>query len=391
MSDPPQDKKISIPQWQRQSDSQPQEDPDPDPDPTPTSTAPPLSRATLLEQASKFLDEDDIKHAPKEKKAAFLEAKGLTKDDISKLLDITSESAGTPLPKVTGTEETVYHNPYVQFPRQYRLTPLKSNVPSSQVSQIETAPPSPASSSSAEKDTPPIITYPEFLIRSRKPPPLITASRLINAFYLFSGTAAVIYGTSKYIVDPMLESLTSARHSLFDTAQTNLETLNERLMKIVSTVPDGIENYSDRGDGADDDEDSSETTEDIMPLFNRTIGTQTSAPPSLSSSIPGSEPKSSPNPIPMHETSLKSLHSSLSALLAPSRSSDAESNLTSQIRDLKQYLDSLSYPSLYHPTTSSLAESKDDAVNKFKAEVRGVKGVLLSARNFPSGSGRAIG
>lgn len=170
----------------------------------------------------------------------------------------------------------------------------------------------------------------------------------------------------------------------------NLDDLNERLVKNVSSVPDGMAKQSEC-DEVDDDDDSSETTEDIMPLFNRTIGTQTSPPLSPSSSTFGSETKLSPNSIPIQETSLKSLHSSLSTLLVPSPSSDAESSLSSQIRDLKQYLDNLSYPSLYPSATSSLAESKDDAVNKFKAEVRGVKGVLLSARNFPSGSSRAMG
>lgn len=236
---------------------------------------------------------------------------------------------------------------------------------------------------SAEKDIPPIITYPEFLIHSRKPPPLITASRLVNTFYVFSGTAAAIYGTSKYILDPMLESLTSARHSLFDTAQTNLDTLNERLTKNISAVPDAAAKQSKW-----DDESSSKTTEDMDALFNRTIGTQTSPPSSPSSFTSESEPKPPSNAISTQENSLKSLHSSLSTLLAPSQSSNTDPNLSSQIRDLKQYLDSLSYPVF---NTYSLAESKDDAVNRFKAEVRGVKGVLLSARNFPSGSSRAMG
>ncbi|KAL8937183.1 MAG: hypothetical protein Q9216_004557 [Gyalolechia sp. 2 TL-2023] len=374
MSDPPEDKKTSIPQWQRQGDPEPEEDPDHSstlPETSTPAASPP--RATLLAQASKFLDEDEIKDAPEDRKIAFLETKGLTQEEISKLLDRPSESADAPPPKEAGTEETT-----------------------------ETAP-SPQSSSSAEKDITPIITYPEFLVHSRKPPPLVTASGLINTFYVFSGTAAAIYGTSKYIVDPMLDSLTSARHSLFETAQTNLDTLNEKLTKNVSTVPDGMANQSQR-DQDDDEEkdDSSETTEDITPLFNRTIGTQTSSPPSPpspSSSISGPEPKPPPkNCIPIQETSLKSLHSSLSTLRAPPPSTSsagvAQSNLSSEIRDFKQYLDRLSYPSLYPSsatTTASLAESKDDAVNKFKAEVRGVKGVLLSARNFPSGTGRAVG
>ncbi|KAI4177401.1 MAG: hypothetical protein LQ343_000381, partial [Gyalolechia ehrenbergii] len=107
MSDPSEGKKISIPQWQRQSDSELQEDPNYDSTPqrTPTSTAPRPSRATLLEQASKFLGEDDIKYAPEDRKIAFLENKGLTQEEISTLLDRPSESADTHPPKEAGTEE----------------------------------------------------------------------------------------------------------------------------------------------------------------------------------------------------------------------------------------------------------------------------------------------
>ena len=257
-----------------------------------------------------------------------------------------------------------------------------------QASQDEPAPTSPPSQSSTKSDVPPIITYPEFLLHSQKPPPLITASRLANTFYLFSGTAAAIYGTSNYIVNPMLDSLTSARHSLFDTAHSNLDTLNEKLQQNVSTVPKGGAEHSAVDEQDDDNE--SDTTEDITPLFNRTIGTQTSPPFSPSSSTSTSEQASPPNPILMHESSLRSLHSSLSSLLPPSSAKGTPTDPSSQLNDLKKYLNDLPYPSLHAPTTRS-AEPKDDAVNKFKAEIRGVKGVLLSARNFPSGTGRGVG
>lgn len=35
-----------------------------------------------------------------------------------------------------------------------------------------------------------------------------------------------------------------------------------------------------------------------------------------------------------------------------------------------------------------IGETNDDEIAKVKAEIRGVKGVLLSARNFPGGVGR---
>jgi hypothetical protein len=45
------------------------------------------SQAQLLEQARKFLDDDEIRSAPREKKVAFLESKGVQKEDIKTLLD----------------------------------------------------------------------------------------------------------------------------------------------------------------------------------------------------------------------------------------------------------------------------------------------------------------
>lgn len=44
------------------------------------------SRATLLNQATKFLQDDDIRDAPTERKVAFLESKGLSELEIEGLL-----------------------------------------------------------------------------------------------------------------------------------------------------------------------------------------------------------------------------------------------------------------------------------------------------------------
>lgn len=38
---------------------------------------------------------------------------------------------------------------------------------------------------------------------------------------------------------------------------------------------------------------------------------------------------------------------------------------------------------------TGMAKAEEDAISSFKSEIRGVKGALLSARNFPSGGGRA--
>ncbi|KAL9599817.1 MAG: hypothetical protein Q9219_003603 [cf. Caloplaca sp. 3 TL-2023] len=372
MSDLPGSKKGSIPDWQQH--------PDHHSTPTEASTPPdpPPSRAALLEQASKFLIEDDIKNAPTEKKIAFLETKGLTREETGRLLNIPSENVATKAQEKTEMEQSSATSPAETS--QLKTDTARSQAPSS-------TPPS--------RDVP-IITYPEFLIHSRKPPPLITASRLINTFYLFSTTAAAIYGTSKYIVDPMLGSLTSARHSLFDTAQTNIDILNDKLEKNVSKVPKGDNEQEREVEEVNSDDADSDTTEDLAPLFNRTVGTQTSSPPSTpSTSDPTLTTPPPQNAISTHEHSLNALYSSLSSLLEPTSTKSTHQpslkNISSQIADLKRYLESLASSRHHYPSSTSTSTiAKDDAVNKFKADIRGVKGVLLSARNFPSGmTGRA--
>ncbi|KAL8651019.1 MAG: hypothetical protein Q9210_003485 [Variospora velana] len=353
MTDTSGPKKATIPQWQQQKSSESSQTSDQQPtDQEIQQPTPPPSRATLLEQASKFLEEDEIKNAPAKRKKAFLETKGLKQEEIHRLLNLPTDTANA----------------------EGQGTRIKEESNASAIQLPESEVPSPQSKPS--KDIAPIITYPEFLLHSRKPPPLITATNLINTFYLFSGTTAAIYGASKYIVDPMLESLTSARHSLFEGAQSNVDALNEKLGKAVSVVPKGGAKLTEEEKEFEDDD--SDTTEDMAPLFNRTVGTQTSPPPS-----PSTPSTNSPDVISTHETSLQSLQALLSSLLPSTKlNGDTSKDVDSQLTDLKDYLDGLSFPAFRDEG------SKDDAVNKLKADIRGVKGVLLSARNFPSGTGR---
>ncbi|KAL8689363.1 MAG: hypothetical protein Q9218_004955 [Villophora microphyllina] len=369
MSDSSNPKKGSIPDWQQQEAPEAPEISKSDPKSPKvthdTEARPP--RAALLEQASRFLKEDEIKDAPTERKFAFLQSKGLTNNETSQLLDPSLGNASTTSEK----EEDATEQP--------------SDTPSLPPSQAEPASPQPSSPPTPAKDITPIITYPEFLIHSRKPPPLITTSRLINTFYIFSAAAATVYGTSKYIAEPMLESLTSARHSLFESAQTKLDTLNEKLEKTVSVNPSDIGAANQSNSHEKDDE--SETAEDMAPLFNRTVGTQTSPLHSHSlSSSTSSSIASSPSPqqdtTTAQQSSLRSLHTTLSSLLPHQDTKPNQTDAISALVELKQYLDTLTYSHLYR------SESKDDAIAKFRAEIRGVKGMLLSARSFPAGPGR---
>ncbi|KAL8736417.1 MAG: hypothetical protein Q9166_000209 [cf. Caloplaca sp. 2 TL-2023] len=370
MSDPSDSKQRLTPNWQQEQASKSSKEVyrESETSQVPQHAEPPPPRAVLLQQASKFLKEDEIKDASTERKVAFLRSKGLEDEEVYRLLELPSDKASAEV-KEAGTEQLSINTIRPQ-PNQQREAALIQS------------PPQP-------KENPPIITYPEFLLHSQKPPPLITASRLINSFYLFCGTAAAVYGTSKYLVEPMIQSLTSARRSLASTAQANLDTLNEKLEENVSTISNGVSKHVGGGGGEDDD-DSSETTENMAPLFSRTTGTQTSPLDSPSTSTRLSAPSSLPDRNTSQQSSLLSIQSSLSALIPPKDTKSDNDDVKSQINDLYHYLNSLKYPSLHART---IAESKDDVVNKFKAEIRGMKGVLLSARNFPSGAttGRGFG
>ncbi|KAL8867381.1 MAG: hypothetical protein Q9174_005703, partial [Haloplaca sp. 1 TL-2023] len=95
MGDPPAPQKPSIPGWQHGETSSTLESSNKEFNgDTHENNKPPPPRTLLLEQAAKFLKEDDIRDAPQGKKIAFLQSKGLTEEEIHKLLDLASEEAG---------------------------------------------------------------------------------------------------------------------------------------------------------------------------------------------------------------------------------------------------------------------------------------------------------
>ncbi|KAL8910134.1 MAG: hypothetical protein Q9171_004559 [Xanthocarpia ochracea] len=359
MGDPADLKQRKIPDWQHEETPRSPEHLEGGSKTTeaPEPVEPPPPRSVILEQASKFLKDIEIKDAPMEKKIAFLRSKGLTEEEVYRLLEIPYDKAKLEVQRGAGSEQASLH----------------TSPPTTHDSEAASSQPSPQ----PPENTPPIITYPEFLLHSQKLPPLITVSRLINALYLFSGTAAAIYGTSKYLVEPMTESLTSARHDLFSTAQTNLNDMTEKLERNVSKIPSSVSK------GNVDDEEDTSSDEDTARLFNRTIGTQTSPPPSTTSASSDFSTAPATTIASLQRSALDSLQASLSSLVPSENTKSTSENVGDQIVDLKRYLNSLKYPSLH---TRAMAESKDDAVNKFKAEIRGMKGVLLNARNFPSGT-----
>lgn len=59
------------------------------------------SRETVIAQARKFLDEDEVRDASTEKKIKFLERKGLQTAEIEGLLGITRNSEASSAPEVS--------------------------------------------------------------------------------------------------------------------------------------------------------------------------------------------------------------------------------------------------------------------------------------------------
>lgn len=225
-------------------------------------------------------------------------------------------------------------------------------------------------------------------------------ARVLTSLYLATGTFATIYGTSTYILEPMLHNLTSARHSLFSTTNTNIETLNKKLEGAVSKVPplsSRREEEPENDDEGDEEEDADSTISvDGARFFQRSAGTQTSPrrlSRSSSSSIiiaadpPTAAAEAQQSPAQEHTSALSGLHGKLSDLL-PTTNGEPRNPLRDSIGELRAYLEKLPYANSGQLGGGKKVGRKGeavDAVAKVKAEIRGVKGVLLSARNFPSG------
>jgi methyl-accepting chemotaxis protein len=183
----------------------------------------------------------------------------------------------------------------------------------------------------------------------------------------------------------MVESLTEARHNLFDTTISNLSRLIEKLESNVSELPGAktAAAYS-LGDNDSDIEDPSE-------LFHRDIGTQTSEPPiPLTTAAPADQAIE-----PAAQRQLSALADMVERLQSLSREYVSQGE---DITDIKTALDLLTedverLASERPPTNStndwmntwnSPKKEPDDEVKKAKDSIRRIKGVLLSTRNFPT-------
>ncbi|KAJ5835908.1 hypothetical protein N7447_001934 [Penicillium robsamsonii] len=404
-------KPTSIPSWQRPNKTA-EESPSPTSDDAPATT-PSTSRQALLDQASKFLEDESIRDAPTDRKVSFLESKGLSSDDIEQVLGI-SRNAEASSSSTTAEDKTQEETPYTS-PTQPEATPspppTTSSPPSNTMPQSQPAAPAPTP---APRDVPPIITYPEFLFESSKPPPLVTMRSLLYTLYGAAGLGASIYGASEYLVKPMLANLTSARHELASTAEANLQKLNEKLEKTVSIIPAEltarkIKPYSD-----EEDDDASSITSDPTELFHRDVATQTSPEPTPAPSTTGvvnsadSMAISPSTAVNNHISRIESITSKLREIVDSEKdASTLDDSMRTRLTELHHYCDGLIYSGPTYSSGSSygvwnsnnsgssdnsgLRKAEDEAIAGFRADIRGVKGALLSARNFPASRGGRLG
>lgn len=321
----------------------------------------------LLDQALKFLKDPSVQHAPPEKKVAFLESKGLSAGSITEALThITDDS---PLPPGSSASAT-----------SAKTTP-------------ETAPARLASQYITKEEASPIIVYPEFLIKPQKPPPLITVHRLLNTVYVACGAAALIYGTTKYLLEPMIDNLTSARHEFAKHSHSQLDELNRKLGEIVSV--ESLERRLKDRSGIDNGDAASITESlesDPNELYHRDFGTQTSpraAASDTSSSTEGDGFNLTSDSESVDEQSLQLLKIKTRLEELRTGYDQDEQPTCAEIFTvaglLNEHLESLAYPTDSYIGIYSGGEGgkkDEDEITRVKAEIRGVKGVLLSARNF---------
>jgi hypothetical protein len=390
-------KSVSIPAWQRPNKTD--ESPSPSSDDASATTTTP--RQTLLDQASKFLEDESIRDAPTDRKVGFLESKGLSSDDIQQVLGVSRNAEASSTPTEDQPQEETQSTSSTQT-EVSPSSPVTSSPSSNTMSQQRPAP--------ASRDVPPIITYPEFLFEQSKPPPLVTMQNLMYTLYGAAGLGASLYGASEYIVKPMLASLTSARHELASTAEENLQKLNTKLEQTVSAIPPQLTARKINSSNEEEDDDS--VASDPTELFHRDMATQTSPEPTPAPSTTGAANSADVAITPTtkvndHVSRVESITSQLRGIIDSEKdASSLDDSMRTGLTELHHYCDTLIYSApaysagstygVWNSNTGSndksgLRKAEDEAIAGFRADIRGVKGALLSARNFPASRGGRLG
>ncbi|KAF4120945.1 Peroxisomal membrane anchor protein (Pex14p) conserved region [Geosmithia morbida] len=310
-----------------------------------------------LTVAHRFLEDDEVRSAPREKKEAFLKAKGISDDDIVTLLGQPDSPSTTP----AETEPSSSSSTTAVDSTNTSILPLS--------------------------DRAPVVTYPEFLTKptSPSPPPLVTTGRLLATLQVTAALSAIVAGSSRFIFSPMLEQLTASREDLYGDASGRLDSLVHLLEKSVSVIP--AAGHRDPNDDANANGDASASDEDPTEMFHRDIGTQTLLP------VPSVADAPKPSPHESQAARLTSLSRSLADIARGIRSqSDGLTDTKSLVDVLRDDLDILTYRNplgggrgpMNFTRGSATKMDENDEIRRVRDNIRRVKGVLLSSRSFPS-------
>ncbi|KAK2612828.1 hypothetical protein QQS21_001108 [Conoideocrella luteorostrata] len=335
----------AIPSWQRDGASN-----SGDTKEKPTKQA---QQDEQVEVARCFLKESQVKSASREKKIEFLESKGISSNDIEKLLSQSEEDS-----------ESLSQ---IRSPKSKRTESSATNENSSP--------------SASTNDRPPIVIFPEFLVKPQRPPPLVTKNGLFNTLYAFAGLSTLLYGTSKYLVAPMVDNLTDAQTELHEVTSKKLDILVAQLEKTVSVIPPALAKPASL-----DDNDASDV-EDPAEMFHRDIGTQTSVIDA--NTVPATKPSEPASK--RHVENLASLAKTLSVLKDQFRAqSEGFEDVKTLLDVFRDDLDGMTYGGAtefiggYDIYSTAKKNEPEDEIRKARDNIRRVKGVLLSTRNFPA-------
>lgn len=313
------------------------------------------SDPNVLSTAKTFLSRQQVADASLADKARFLRSKGLTEQEIETLLEPASTSA-------------------------INISSTPSPVPDPSPTRLLASDPPIAESMTPPNPTPPIITYPEFLLRP-KHAPLVTPTRLLNSIYAFSALGATIYGLSRFVIEPMVEKLSSARHDMYEYTEPQLHALNQRLEKSVSSDP---LDTSERQDPHEADDMIGPTP--ISAQTNRNTE-------SADTSDESDEKHALTSTCDAQTKTTNTLSSTLSDLLSASESEAFTAQTTQDaIQDLKMTVDGILYRSslrghvgAFTKNVNESSGSRTDTSALLKTEIRSVKGLLLGARSLRGG------
>ncbi|KKA29545.1 hypothetical protein TD95_001669 [Thielaviopsis punctulata] len=348
--------------------------------PTETPSTDTSSPEQLLETARLFLESDDVKNATRESKLEFLRSKGLNEDQIKTLLPEDAVSGtSNELSKATDSNDETLVADEIYSPKEH------------------------------------IATYPEFNAPQPDPEPLITRSTLLTTLYSLTGLATFMHGASTYVFQPMAEATADARIEYHQHAARNMDhfvTLLERTTSASAAAPaprpsatSAMTNALIRAS------DALSEVDDPAELFSRDIGTQTSTPlprsPLLRAITDGSLDTltpSSPSTAAALAGAVVSTEPAMQAQLKKvARMAEMSEDITElgeqeaalardlwqEITDCEQRMSSLKASidsgnmGIFGQYGYTVGFRGSDEVQKAKDNIRKLKGMLLSSRNFP--------